>query len=991
MSYLVLRVFFICISSVISYQYHHLPDLACLCLGPFRNEGAGPGSESDASDASASSPARASGKGGAATTVSAPCSAPPTTGVAAAASHSTAGEAEDLQNASRGAKSKSKPQDAPCSTWASVAAGCAKPSATPAVAGAATSASSLRAASPASGQGKSQHPAASSVTARQPMQLHQQQQEQQQQQQLTEGLENEIPRPEKAAAADANTAAAADGNTSAKEVLPESASQEVERQPLQAKPPELPPSSAGKADAPAKEEENPGDRISAIVSPADADDEGILGRQQQEQQQQTTQHEQQEPPQQPPSWPAFHPDFPQRPLGAPLVAAGLQGALLDSVGVPMLPSAAAGGAPQPLQPLLPAQQQQRTVQQLEQHQRRLAALQLEGSAPFLSDIDGSSLSAAEQLMQQLQEQQQQQQQHQQLRPCAAGRLLPGMEPMEPGGGRFGPPPGLEALGEPNSNRECSARSQGSSSSSSRANINSFFDPPGSLLGQLGTAGSVGALPFSDDSSLGAPGATSTSSSRFAFASSPDGEEDALFEIPGVEDCLLWLASPSTHGNVSAEEGTTAAQQQPHQGALVSNGERPSVLDTNANGEPLPLTLGYNWAQQQRQDFVFGPGVGGTPLPTVQQQQQQQQQRQPPDRWRQSSHGQLPPALMLQAKAIPGAAPPAPGLDRFDVHNARRAGGWSNTDRFGVYEQQQQLQHEQLQQLLRQQQQMIVQQQQQQQARARAAALSPAPPEQQLQQQPQLFVHQRQQQQQQQQQQQLALLQQLLPAACALGRGGSAPSADPEEALKLLLSLIPNPAGQAHRLPLPPQQQQQQFRFNDNSSSHFAVSASGSRDTDATARMRAARGGHSVLPRSHVGGGAPGGPTTRGVDEGTDGSWGAGAAAAASSESARGRSAARRPSASSVETTDRGAVPGCGSYPHFDTHISEASPFTGGTGPRGGVPGGPTDAGTMPLVCNPPSLHSGSELLPFLQRQRMQQIQQQQLQQLQRALESQRLE
>ncbi|CDJ31156.1 uncharacterized protein EMH_0064550 [Eimeria mitis] len=316
-----------------------------------------------------------------------------------------------------------------------------------------------------------------------------------------------------------------------------------------------------------------------------------------------------------------------------------------------------------------------------------------------------------------------------------------------------------------------------------------------------------------------------------------------------------------------------------------------------------------------------------------------------------------------------------------------------------------LQQEHLQQLLRQQQQGVLQQHQAQ-ARLRTAA---APTEQQLHQQSQLVL------QQQEQERQLTLLHQLVPPTHTVGRGGTD---DPEGAMKLLLSLMPNALGQTQRMAPPPQpqqqqqqQQQQHFRYSDNNAPNFPVNASGSRNPEALARILAARGGTaSLLPRAQVGPAV--GHLGRGVVEAPDGSWGEPVAAAAVAATAatagvpdngHGRTVPRKRSVSSAEVEDRGSEPACGFYSQLGSHLPELQQFppgadvravpSGPPGPPGaqGSPGGAADADTVPLVGIPPSVPPGSDLLPFLQGRRMQQIPQQQLQQLQRALESQRLE
>lgn len=902
-----------------------------------RNEDAGSGEESDASGASspASRPSRAFEEGSFPATAAAPVPAASGSPAAAAAGppSTTGGEGEEGQKQSRGAKTKSKPQSASCSTWASVAAGGAKPSAAASVAVA--SASLPVALGP---QGKVQQTPSStpgvftSLTAHKEQRQKDRQLEQQDEASATEGdaePESE-PKPEQATR-----------DTKAEDEQSPVEGERPEQHPAEAAAVESTPVCAVGSEAPLKEKES---MVEASASPADASDNG-MARQQQQQQQHQRQHEQQEPPQQPPSWPCFHPTFQQRPLGTSLVAPGLQGPLLDTVtaSVPSSSAAAAEAAPQQIQSLPPAQQQR----------------------PIVTRMEMSSLSEAGQIMHQLQ-----QQQHQALRPCASDRMLQEVEDQgESGGGRYGPPPGLEGFGGPGNNRTCRARSHSSSSSSRLGLGNSIFAPSASILEQQGGTNTVGGLHFAAEPTMHS-GVGANNSSRFAFASNADGDDEPLFEIPGVEDCLLWLANPNAQSAAAAAAEETAAQQ--HHGHVIRNAERQPLVDTNAGAGSLQLPLANSWApQRHNKDFVFGPGVGGASLPSLQQQQRQQSER-----WRQL--GQHPAAPGSQPKAVSGVAGiAASAFERSDAYNSRR-GGWVGNERLSGHDQQlQQQQHEQLQQLLRQQQQLIVQQQQQQ-ARSRGTAALPVPLEQQQQQQQVLA---------QQQLQQLALLQQLLPAACALGRSGSVPPADTEEALKLLLCLIPNPAGQTQRLP-PSQQQQSQLRYVDGNDPTFSLGSSGNRDAETIARMRALRMG-GALSGGQVG--ASGASGALGADETGDGCWSAGGGAA-TSESGRGRSAARRGSVPSLDATDRGpAFPGCVSFPHFDSRPSEHLPCSAGTSLRGGASaGGSTDAGSVSAVCNAPS-NSGNELLPFLQRQRMQQFQQQQLQQLQRALESQRLE
>ncbi|KAL8269969.1 hypothetical protein Esti_006103 [Eimeria stiedai] len=970
--------------------------------------GLGPDSGDDSDAYSDSALRRGFGKSSAGSGTSSSAGSAAAAAAAAAPAVGAFAEGEDAQKAGRDPKAKAKPQGPSCSTWASVAAGSAKPTA---AAAAASSASMPACASHAKSQGQSAA-APPGLSASQPAQQQQQRQQQQRRQEVEEADEHGCDTEQLEEDECQSVQSAVGGAESAAEQgfsEPESQEAETEIHPADAS---LEPSAAAEVA-----------EAAATTVPAQADDEGM---ERQQQQQHQRQHEQQEPPQQLPSWPCFHPTFPQRPLGSAVPAAsGLQGSLLDAVGAPVLPpavSTAAAAAPHQLRPLPAAQQQQQqpSLQQPEQPQRSL-----------LATLDVSSLSPTEQLMQQLQQQQQQ------LRPCAPDRMLLGADQMEAGSSRFGAPPGLEGLGGPSgSNRGCRTRSRSNSSGSVNPNL-SVFALPG--MGHLGPAGAAaGCRPFVDDAAAAAAaacaGAGSNSSnggSRFAFASAACEEEDALFEIPGVEDCVLWLTNPTAQSAASAaaaEAAAAAAAQQQHQqqqGHALRSSERAPLVDPGGGGMPLPTSLANNWAQQRppSKDFVFGPGVGGASLPTLQQpqqqqrqqqqQQQQQQQRQPLERWRQALQQQHPAALAMQGKTLAGAAPAGTSVfDRFDCHSARRT-GWNSFDRFPDPQQQQQLQHEQLQQLLGQQHHMLLQQPQQQpQPRARGAAALPVPPEQQ---QPQLLL----QQQQQQQQQQLALLQQLLPAACALGRGGSALPADPEEALKLLLSLIPNSTSQAQRPPL--QQQPSQPRYGDTSNSSssssnsgFCAGTSGSREADALGRTRASRlQGGAALPRGLAVGGASGPlPVSRSAQElgATDGFWGAAAAAAAAAasatfaESSRGRSAARRGSGCSGEMGDRGpafAHCGTGSYPHFDSQLSDASQCPGASSaraggglPPAGGPGAPVDPAALHPVCgsSPPAAQAGSsELLPFLQRQRMQQLQQQKLQQLQRALESQRLE
>ncbi|KAL8428475.1 hypothetical protein ACSSS7_007202 [Eimeria intestinalis] len=985
--------------------------------------GADSGDDSDAFSDSA--PRRGFGKTSAGSGVSS------SAGSAAAAAAATpapaaggpAAEGEDTQKAGRDSKAKAKPQGPPCSTWASVAAGSAKPTAA-AAAAAASSASMPASASHAKSQG-SAAAASPGLSASQPAQQQQQQQQQRRRQQQQQEVEETDRQESDSEQLDEDDYPSVQSPANGASNAAEEGFSEIESQAAQA---EVHSAEASPKPSAAIERSSAAEaaEVAAAMMPAQADDEGMARQQQQQQQHhQQRQHEQQEPPQQLPSWPCFHPSLPQRPLGSAMTAAsGLQGSLLDAVGAPVLPptvsAAGAAAAPHQLQPLPAAQQQQQPMLQQPQQPQR---------AVVLAALDASSLSPTEQLMQQLQ-------QKQQLRLCPPDRILLGADQMDGAGSRFGAPPGLEGLGGPSgSNRGCRPRSR-SNSSGSLSLKPSVFALPG--MGHLGPAGAAaGCRPFADEAAPGAcAGVASNSSnggSRFAFASAACEEEDALFEIPGVEDCVLWLSNPSAQiaASAAAAEAAAAAvaqQQQQQQGHSLRSSERVPLVDPGGGGVPLPSSLANNWTQQRppSKDFVFGPGVGGASLPTLQQpqqqqrqqQQQQQQQRQPLERWRPALQQQHPAGVAMQGKALAGtAAAGASVFDRFDSHSARRT-GWNSFDRFSdpqqqQQQQQQQLQHEQLQQLLGQQHQMLLQQfQQQPQARSRGAAALPVPPEQQ---QPHLLV-----QQQQQQQQQLALLQQLLPAACALGRGGSALPADPEEALKLLLSLIPNSANQAQRQPL--QQQPSQPRYGDasnNSSSSsnagFAIGTSGSRERDASGRARTARvQGGAALPRGAPVGGPPCPlPVSRNVQElgATDGFWGAAAAAAAAaasatpSESSRGRSAARRGSGCSGEVGDRGPAftsCGTGSYPHFDSQLSDTSQCSGassaraggGLPPSGGLGGAPLDAAALHPVCatSPPAAHAGSsELLPFLQRQRMQQLQQQKLQQLQRALESQRLE
>ncbi|CDJ46632.1 RRM domain-containing protein, putative [Eimeria brunetti] len=1032
--------------------------LACIvnglgCWGLSVNGAAkGGGNETDDSDefSSAASPSGTAARGGATAAAAAPAAPASAAASSHAATPAAAAEGEEA-NTAAGAKSRARPQSTCSSTWASVAAGSVKPSAASASTSAAPPAHEASPSGSASSGGQrqqqqhqqqqqqqQQHEASSRAASesRQPQQQQQQQQPQQQQQQLQRQKHQEEEEQ------DDSQDDRSDTEQDARRLSSDSPPQNEKRgaggvlsapDGRTAEGPEAGPAPTENATDACEEASVPEEARAKPVeetqqpeaSPSPADDRNADPPQQQQQQQQHKQVEQTDTTQQPAGWPLPH-------GGLQTMAAGRQRAPFDPVGASWIPaSTAAAGAgvsecPQQLQTLLPAQLQQRLVQQMEQ-QRRLGGLQLESSTAQLLGVDSSPFSA-EQLMQQQQQQQQHQQQQQLLmRLYGPACMAPAVDSTGSGGGRFGPPPGLEAMGGPK-------RFGGSSSSSSRYNLsNGAFDASGSLLEQLGAAVGAAGMPFAGvplaaSSSSNNSNSNNNSSSCFAFAARGDDDEEAVFEIPGIDDCVQWFATPSTAtAAAAAAEGQTPAdhlhqqQQRQHQqqhGTLLSSAERPSLLNTGIGGEQLPVSLDGSWTQpqqqqqQQHKDYVFGLSVGVGSLPTIQQQQQPQQQpqqqRHPADWWRSL---QVSPPMMQQKPDIGSsggvAAAAAAALNRLDPQGARRGGGWNARDAFIGHEQQRQqqqqqhmLQHEHLQQILRQQQQGVLQQHQTQ-ARVRTAA---APTDQQLHQQPQLVL------QQQEQERQLALLHQLVPTH-TVGRGGTD---DPEGAVKLLLSLMPNALNQTQRIGPPPQQQQpqQHFRYSDNSPSSFPVNAPGSRNPDALARILAARGGTaSVLPRAQVG--AAVGPLGRGVVETPEGSWGepvaAAAAAAGVPESGHGRSVPRKRSVSSADVEDRGSGPACGFYSQLGPHLPELQQFPAGPDARGcpagppghpgppgppgaqGSPGGATDADAVPLVGIPPPLPSGNDLLPFLQGRRMQQIPQQQLQQLQRALESQRLE
>ncbi|CDJ26920.1 uncharacterized protein EMH_0098880 [Eimeria mitis] len=137
------------------------------------------------------------------------------------------------------------------------------------------------------------------------------------------------------------------------------------------------------------------------------------------------------------------------------MAAGRQRAPAEPVGGDWIPAAAAAAAaagpgvgecPPQLHALLPPQLQQRVMQQMEQQQRRLGGLQLDSSTAQLLGVESSPFTA-EQLVQQ---QQQQQQQQLLMRLYGPTCMAPTIDSVGPGGGRFGPPPGLEAMGGPKS-------------------------------------------------------------------------------------------------------------------------------------------------------------------------------------------------------------------------------------------------------------------------------------------------------------------------------------------------------------------------------------------------------------------------------------------------------------------------------------------------------------------------------------------------------------
>ncbi|CDJ40542.1 RRM domain-containing protein, putative [Eimeria tenella] len=939
--------------------------------------------EDEDSDEFSSSP-QAAGRGGStntAATVPSSSVAVVTSSVhsiGAAQPTSAAAEGEDT-SVCGGSKSRSKPLSSSCNTWASVAAGSVKPSSVATTAAATVAASASV---------QESIPVCSGGTDKM-RQLKHQSEHHEESEDTQHAKEEDTKRLTIGGLPGSIT-----GNVD--NALPDACDfhamneHEVAAAGTESLPPVCDESKVTEAETENSAAEKGGAHAASSDRPADA---GNFRQQQEEQQ-----HREEDVPQQAAGWPA---------LKGTLQAMGTEfrGAPLQSIGELALPaSPATAGAdecPQQLQTLLPAQQQQRLLHQMEQNQRRLATMQFESTASQLVSSESAASFPAEQFIQQ---------QQRLLRLCAPGCMAQAADQVEPGGGRFGPPPGLEALGGPNSKKGFSARGSSSSSNSSsgsRFHLGSGgVDLSGDILGQLVPNDGVASVPFTgltvQGASSGGGGSSSSSSStsRFAFASKAADDDDALFEIPGVEDCVQWFTTPSRAS--AAEEQTLADTQQHHQqqlGSILSNRELPPLLSTGGGSEQLSALTDGSWTQQQQhKDFVLGPGVGLASL-TAAHQRQQHQQRHPSDWWR---NLQLPPGMVMQNKADlgtgGGASAAATAMDRLETLNAGRGGWNAGNSCFLGHEQQQQhvLQQEHLQQLLRQQQHMAVHQYQQPQPRVRTAT---NPAEQQAHQQSQLML---QQQQQQEQECQFTLLQQLVPPHTLSCVG----SEDPKETVKLLLSLMPNTLSQAQRMP--PPQQQQVLRYGDNSNAAFPLNAPMSRNTDALARMLSARGGATpVLPRTQVG--TTSGPLGRNVvDDAPDNSWGDAVANAAAPESGRGRSAPRKRSGSVADVEERGGGPTRGFYSQLGSHVSDFQQIPssldarGGTG-LSGMPGrlgpsgapaatvSPSDGETLPSVGIATSLSSGNDLLPFLQRRRMQQIQQQQLQQLQRALESQRLE